>query len=392
MTMHSRSRLLLVLICAMFVLGAGATNAGASILIGRTTTQAPNRIGQTATGDLAVLFWNEKREWQWVQVTPGKQPRYFSMDAFAATGARTSRCDNTLRSYTLFVEVLEQPWGVDLSFESGENPFLTMVCEIGNTVWYLQMWTQFSADFGGSIGDSFSVRLSSVPLNGVPTGGPAGANPAGGNLQSQYSLAPLGPQTFDGFPTLLSYLRWSKFSPGGYKGYLKQQHFPYLFGSFSYGGVGVWGPGDKNGAPTTDFGRNAYIDSWNSDYGKDWRRNVGVLTQKPNGTFCYEFSPKGGSIGKTGLSKDGIYSVTIAGPGMAPDRRVILQGPSFAFGNNTYNPKLDKWGTNFSDQQAQALRDQAAMMGNNWRRKVKGTDCAQQLRQLPESFYPAGTG
>ncbi len=205
-------------------------------------------------------------------------------------------------------------------------------------------------------------------MNGVPTGGPAHANPDGGNLQSQYSLAPLGPQTFDGFPTLLSYLRWSKFSPG------------------------VWGPGNKYGAPTTDFGRNAYIDSWNSDYGRGWRRNVGVLTQKPHGTFCYEFSPKSGSKGKTGLSKDDIYSVTIAGPGMAPDRRVILQGPAFGFGNNTYNPRRNKWGTNFSDQQAQALRDQAAMMGNNWRRKVKGTDCARQLRQLPESFYAAGTG
>ncbi len=388
--MRSRSRLLLVLICAMFVLGAGATNAGASILIGRSTDPAPRLIGQTATGDLAFLFWNEKHDLQWVQVTPGKQPRYFSTSAHDATGVRTSKCDNTLQSYTLFVGSLVQ--GVDLSSYSRENPFFTMVCEIGNTVWYLQLWTQFSADFGGTVGDSYSVRLSAVPLNGVPTGGPAGANPDGGNLQSQYSLAPLGPQTFDGFPTLLSYLRWSKFSPGGYKGYLQQRHFPYLFGSFSYGGPGVWGPGNKYGAPTTDFGRNAYIDSWNSDYGRGWRRNVGVLTQKPHGTFCYEFSPKSGSKGKTGLSKNGIYSVTIAGPGMAPDRRVILQGPAFGFGNNTYNPRRNKWGTNFSDQQAQALRDQAAMMGNNWRRKVKGTDCARQLRQLPESFYAAGTG
>ncbi len=384
--MRSRSRLLLVLICAMFVLGAGQ-NASASILIGRTMGK-PLFIGQTATGDLAFQFWNEKHDLQWVQVTPGKQPRYFSADAHA--GIRTSKCDNIRLSYTLFVEGLVQ--GDDLSSYSRENPFFTMVCEIGNTVWYLQLWTQFSADFGGSIGESYSLRLSSVPLNGVPTGGPAGANPADGNLQPWYSLAPLGTQSFDGFPTLLSYLRWSKFSPGGYKGYLQQRHFPYLFGSFSYGGVGVWGPGNKYGAPTTDFGRNAYIDSWNSDYGRGWRRNVGVLTQKPNGTFCYEFSPKGGSKGRTGLSKDGIYSVTIAGPGMAPDRRVMLQGPAFAFGNDTYNPRRDKWGTNFSDQQAQALRDQAAMMGNNWRRKVKGTDCAQQLRQLPESFYAPGTG
>lgn len=349
-------------------------------------------MGQTATGDLAFKFWNVQGSQQWVVVTPGKQPRYFSISAYEATGAQTSNCDSETTSRTMFVGGLVQPSGADLSSYSQANPFFTAVCEIGKTVWYLQGWRQFSPDFGSPLTGKFSLRLSSGPLNGVPTSGPAHANPDGGNLQSQYSLAPIGPQTFDGFPTLLSYLRWSKFSPDGYKGYLQQRHFPYLFGSFSYGGVGVWGPGDKNGAPTTDFGRNAYLDSWNSDYGLRWHRNVGVLTQKPNGIFCYEFSPKGGSQGKTGLSKDGIYSMTIAGPGMAPDRRIILQGPSFAFGNDTYNPKLDKWGTNFSDQQAQALRDQASMMGADWRRKVKGTDCAQQLRQLPESFYATSTG
>ncbi len=353
-------------------------------------------MGQTPTGDLVFRFWTEQGP-QSVRVTPGKQPQYYSIDIEKEARAHQDiwsfglKCDGTITSRTMFVEGLVKPSVADLH-SYGANPFFTAVCEIGNTVWYLQSWRQFSADFGSTLDGAFSLRLSSVPLNGVPTGGPAGANPDGGNLHSQYNLAPLGPQTFDGFPTLLSYLRWSKFSPGGYKGYLKQQHFPYLFGSFSYGGPGVWGPGDKNGAPTTDFGRNAYIDSWDSDYGRGWRRNVGVLTQKPNGTFCYEFSPKGGSKGKTGLSKDGIYSVTIAGPGMAPDRRVMLQGPTFAFGNDTYNPRRDKWGTNFSDQQAQALRDQAAMMGTDWRRKVKGTDCARQLRQLPESFYAAGTG
>ena len=52
-----------------------------------------------------------------------------------------------------------------------------------------------------------------------------------------------------------------------------------------------------------------------------------------------------------------------------------------------------KWGTNFSDGEAQALRNQALQMGPDFRRKVKGTDCAQQLRQLPDSFFsPGATG
>jgi hypothetical protein len=221
---------------------------------------------------------------------------------------------------------------------------------------------------------------------GRPSWAHAGAPPT----IATFDLPPLGTQTFDGFPKLTAYTRWSKFSPGGYSGYLKGRHFETIFGSLTYSGYGVYGPGNRFGSPTTSFGRNVYIDTLNSDYGSQWRRVMGVLTQPPNGTFCYEVAKKGGSHGKTGAGSS--YRLTAIGPGLTPVVQILLQPPAFAFGGPGYDPKTMPWGTNFSDGQAQALRDQAAQMGPDFRRPVKGTDCAQTLRQLPEAFFaPAYT-
>lgn len=276
----------------------------------------------------------------------------------------------------------------------------TITCGMDGWAAYVQRWVQQAPDFGANISDQLQNVNVSVVLNVAPNINALVPNPSATpamlNLGT-YTLPTIGSTTFNGWPVLQVAPRWSKFSPGGYRGYLKGEHFQYLFGSFTFAGVGVWGPGDKGGNPTNGFGRNAYIDVYGSDYVPKtsslfyrWRRVVGVLTQQPNGTFCYEFSPKGGSKGKTGAGQ--YYSITVQGPGNAPDQRVIVVAPSFPFGNASYNAKTDKWGTNFSDQQAQALRDQAAQMGPDFRRPVKGTDCAQQLRQLPESFFapPAG--
>lgn len=184
--------------------------------------------------------------------------------------------------------------------------------------------------------------------------------------------------------------RWSKFYSGT-RTTAATHHFPLLFGSLTYFGLGVWGPGNRFGSPTNGYGRNVYIDTLDSDYGPGWRRVMGILTQPPNGTFCYEFAKKGGSSGKTGISTKNRYRLTAIGPSMTPVISVNFSGPTFAYGGPNYNPLTEQWGTNFSPEQAAALRQQAVMMGDRWRLPVKGTDCAQTLRQLPESFYtPAG--
>jgi len=270
----------------------------------------------------------------------------------------------------------------------GRHAMVTRTCTLpsGWTV-YVQTWVQQAPDFGSeSRKQTQNVNVSVINTFNLASNVKA-PNPVGLPVMQfgEYTLPSIGAVTFNGWPVLQADSRWSKFSPRGYQGYLAGKHFPYLYGSFTYGGAGVWGPGNRHGNPTNDFGRNVYIDTYNSDFGGGWRRIVGVLTQKPNGTYCYELSPKGGSDDRTGVGS--YYTLTAQGPGTAPDQRVVVTNPDFAFGNAVYNAKTDKWGTNFSDGQAQALRDQAAQMGPDFRRKVKGTDCAQQLRQLPDGFF-----
>ncbi len=256
--------------------------------------------------------------------------------------------------------------------------------------WLVQAFSKKVPDFGGNVDASGSDVYVSIWQN-LPTlpGGRTWAHAGAGITTPDFELPPLGVQDFDGFPQLLAYPRWSKFSPGGYAGYLQGRHFPLLFGSLTMSGIGVYGPGNAYGAPTTSYGRNVYIDTFNSDYGKGWRRIMGVLTQPPNGSWCYELGPKGASGGKTGFSTANRYRLTAIGPGLYPVVRVETTNPPFDFGGPTYDPKVDKWGYGFSDGQAQALRNQMAMIGPGYATKPKGkgsTDCGATLRQLPQPF------
>jgi hypothetical protein len=247
-------------------------------------------------------------------------------------------------------------------------------------------------DFGGSIADAgaYDIYVSARPSD-LPATQKVFPNPTTTIdilKLNEFSVPGLAGTFIDpDAPVLQAYPRWSKY----YRGTLKHsatKHFPVLFGSLTFAGVGVYGPGNKKGAPTNGFGRNVYIDTFDSDYGPGWHRIMGVLTQPTNGTYCYEFSKKGASGGKTGISKTNTYRLTAIGPGLTPVVRVEFHGPTFPFGNANYNPLMDKWGTNLSDEQTAALKLQATLMGPNWARPVKGTDCAQTLRQLPSGFIP----
>jgi hypothetical protein len=257
--------------------------------------------------------------------------------------------------------------------------------------WVVQLVAKKAPDFGGVPGASgMTIYVSTWTDDAAATGRPSWAHANAPATIPGYILPPLGGQVFDGYARLLGYSRWSKFSPGGYQGYLAGQHYTVLYGSLTYSGYGVYGPGNRFGAPTTTYGRNVYIDTFNSDYGPGWRRVMGVLTQPPNGTFCYELSKKGGSRGKTGISRVERYRLTAIGPGLVPVVQAEIRGPTFRFGAPDYDPRTMKWGTGFSAEQAQALRDQAAMIGPNYRTKPKGkgsTDCGETLRQLPEAFF-----
>ena len=69
------------------------------------------------------------------------------------------------------------------------------------------------------------------------------------------------------------------------------------------------------GVPLDTFGRNVYLDTLNSGYGKGWRRENSFLVHKPTGKFCYGFYSHGGRPPGAGQR----YRATVIGPGVTPD-------------------------------------------------------------------------
>ena len=63
------------------------------------------------------------------------------------------------------------------------------------------------------------------------------------------------------------------------------------------------------GNPLDTYGRNIYLDTFNSSYGSGWRRENGFLARKPTGGFCYGLWRGGGQA----------YRAAVVGPGVTPD-------------------------------------------------------------------------
>ena len=60
--------------------------------------------------------------------------------------------------------------------------------------------------------------------------------------------------------------------------------FHQIFGRFTYRGLPVYGFSWKpTGEPLDDYGRNIYVDTLDSAYGKGWHRENGFLTHQPTG-------------------------------------------------------------------------------------------------------------
>ena len=97
------------------------------------------------------------------------------------------------------------------------------------------------------------------------------------------------------------------------------EHYVHLYGSFIYAGSGVYGFHSTSvGNPLDTFGRNLYVDTFDSAYGPGWRRENSFLTHGPGGTFCYGFYPH--QNGTARPSGEGTrYRATIIGPGVTPD-------------------------------------------------------------------------
>ena len=98
-----------------------------------------------------------------------------------------------------------------------------------------------------------------------------------------------------------------------------ERRYRHLFGRLTYNGVGVYGfTATGSGAPLDGYGRNVYVDTFDSRYGRGWHRENGFLTHhrgKTLGDFCYGFFPHFGHPPGKGTK----YRATAEGPGVTPD-------------------------------------------------------------------------
>ena len=111
------------------------------------------------------------------------------------------------------------------------------------------------------------------------------------------------------------------------------RQFDHLYGALTYLGQPMHGFGTtRYGAPTDTYGVLVYLDTFNSAYGRGWKRENSFVTHKPSGIFCYGFFPHG--IRPSG--KGTHYRATVVGPGVLPD--LMWQGKA----PGQYDPKRDE--------------------------------------------------
>jgi len=95
----------------------------------------------------------------------------------------------------------------------------------------------------------------------------------------------------------------------------------HLFGTLTYNSRPVYGfKATPGGNPLDTFGRNIYVDTYNSVYGTGWKRENSFLTHTNTGVFCYSVNPHGSHPSGKGTQ----YRATVEGPGVTPD--VMWQG------------------------------------------------------------------
>jgi hypothetical protein len=94
------------------------------------------------------------------------------------------------------------------------------------------------------------------------------------------------------------------------------RHFDHLYGQYTYRGLPVYGfTTTSRGSPLDTFGRNIYLDTFNSGYGDGWYRETGFVAHEGTGVFCYGLYPHGKRPSGMGEA----YRATVIGPGVTPD-------------------------------------------------------------------------
>jgi hypothetical protein len=123
----------------------------------------------------------------------------------------------------------------------------------------------------------------------------------------------------------------------------------HLFGTYAYGGRPVFGfRSTSAGNPLDSFGRNIYVDTLDSAYGKGWKRENSFLTHSGTGVFCYSFNPHGSHPAGKGVK----YRATVEGPGVTPD--VMWQGDAPGAYDKALDLQANDLITRLGDKQCRA--------------------------------------
>ncbi|MDX6398226.1 MAG: hypothetical protein QOJ43_1634 [Gaiellaceae bacterium] len=262
-----RSRLIATLAVATAFCIAPAA-ALASEIIDRNASDVSLQVANN--GQALVSFNARGKRWNvlaWgavnaIQATPSRKQVEFKLDYSGGYGTYKRDVWKTFKNACSAYDGPALQW------------FVTGCKAADGSYWALQSWQRMLPNYG---------------LN-------ASAKAAVWELRLSHWQGPL--------PELTVNLNWA---------YKKYHH---IFGSFTYLGKPVYGlKSTSTGVPLDTFGRNLYLDTFNSAYGSGWKRENSFLMHKGTGKFCYGFYRHGARPEGNGTR----YRATIIGPGVTPD-------------------------------------------------------------------------
>lgn len=196
-------------------------------------------------------------------------------EALTAWGAIDARAPSRSRPQVKFrIRYGVRGGGVCRPYDGPPLAWLVKACKAPDgSYWALQSWQRLKPNYGGSRG-AWELHLSH--WRGAPA-------------------------------QLVVYQNWV---------YHRYRH---LFGRLTYRGRGVYGfSATPHGSPLDGYGRNIYVDTFGSAYGRGWHRENSFLTHHRGhtlGDFCYGFFPHFGHPTGKGTK----YRATAEGPGVTPD-------------------------------------------------------------------------
>jgi hypothetical protein len=196
-------------------------------------------------------------------------------ESLTASGAINARAPSTSRPQVKFkLQYGAKGSGVCRPYDGPALAWLIKACTAPDgSYWALQEWVRLKTNYGGTRGAR--------------------------ELHLSHWRGPLA--------SLVIYQNWA---------YRKYRH---IFGRLTYNGRGVYGfKATPSGAPLDGYGRNIYVDTFDSAYGKGWHRENSFLTHHRGNTpgdFCYGFFPHSGHPVGQGTQ----YRATAEGPGVTPD-------------------------------------------------------------------------